>query len=106
MNSNRFIKDIESVENRILVFAATKDNFDKLAKFDHWFTDRTIKIVEKSLQVRYRSVLAFVLKNDVIDALRHFVKNTWTGRPNKHRRWNPRFSISLFGPMMPRTNQN
>jgi len=41
--TNRFyINDIESVENRILVFG-TKDNLNKLAKSDHWFTDITIK---------------------------------------------------------------
>jgi hypothetical protein len=68
-----------------------------------------------SLQVRYLFALALIPENDVIDAfetlyegayyinnenvlepLISYFENTWIGRPNRHRRRNPRFPISLW----------
>ncbi|XP_022161380.1 uncharacterized protein LOC111027331 [Myzus persicae] len=84
---------------------------------------------EFSLQVRYLSALAFVPENDVIDAfetlcestyytnnedvlepLISYFEDTWIGRPNRRRRRNPRFPISLWNCFrstisgLPRTN--
>jgi len=84
---------------------------------------------EFSLQVRYLSALAFVPENDVIDVfetlcestyytdneevlepLISYFEDTWIGRPNRRKRRNPRFPISLWNCYtstisgLPRTN--